>query len=180
MKKVMYSIVAIALVLTFTFFAVASGGSDAQTSGDGGNKKNETTTENAKIPAYKLGETVTVKTSDKEYTITITGVKETKKRNEFSDKQADRVILISYEFENIACEDDLYISDMDMKVYDKDNNILENYPATERKSASSVSQGRKGSGVIAYALNNANNYVEMEHYSNIFNSRPDCKFLLEW
>ena len=178
MKKIFYSLMSILLVASFMLFAVASGG-DAETSGDGESKKTDTE-QKAEMATYKLGETITVKNSSGEYKICFTNVKETTQRNQFSDVEAKRVILISYDYENISCEDDLYISSMDMKVYDKDSNILETYPATEEKSPSAVGKGRKGNGVLAYALNNDNNYIEIEYYDNIFNSTSDCKVQVEW
>ena len=67
-----------------------------------------------------------------------------------------------------------------MKVYDKENNLLESYPADGTKYGSSVGTGRKSNGVGAYALNSDENYVEIEFYDNMFNSSADCKFVLEW
>ena len=33
---------------------------------------------------------------------------------------------------------------------------------------------------MAYALNNDQNYVELEYYDNVFNSKYDSKFKIEW
>lgn len=178
MKKVLCAILSLLVVAAFMFFAIASSDS-AKTSKDDGsgttsaaNSKNEAT--------YKIGDSVKVKTSMGEYTVKITSVKETKSRNQFSDVKADRVILVSYEYENISYNDDLLVSDMNMKLYDKDNNLLESYPSTEQKFGSSIGTGRKSSGVDAYALNSKENYVELEFYGNMFNSKSDCTFILEW
>ena len=179
MKKKVYSVLSILLVFVFMFMAAASS-SDAETESKGDDKESASQAQKEEMPAYKLGEKVTIKTSTGEYWVRFSSVKETKDRNEFSDTKADRVILISYDFENVSYEDDLFISSMDMKLYDKDNNALETYPSTLANEAPAVSNGRKGSGVLAYALNNENNYVELEYYSNMFNSSADCKFVLEW
>lgn len=180
MKKVLSTMLSVLVVLTFVFFAIASG-TDAKTSSNGVDTTSEgKTSATAEIPVYKLNETVSIETSSGKYTVKVTGINETSKRNEFSDIQANRVILISYEYENVSYSDDLSVSDMNMKAYDKDNNLLETYPSTEEKYGSSVGTGRKSNGVVAYALNNENNYIEIDFYDNMFNSKADCRFALEW
>lgn len=180
MKKVICTMVSVALAGLFLFFAVASG-SDAETSSGGTQGAEETqTAAAAKMPTYGLGEVVTVKTSAGEYHVKITKVEETSDRNQFSDTQANRVVLISYEYENVSYQNDLSVSSMDMKVYDKENNLLETYPASGTKYGSSVGTGRKSNGIDAYALNYDENYLEIEFYDNMFNSSADCKFILEW
>lgn len=180
MKKTIYSMVSVLLVGIFLFFAAASG-SDAETSSGGTDSAAQTqATTAAQMPAYGLGEVVTVKTSLGEYNVKITKVEETADRNQFSDVQANRVILISYEYENVSYQNDLSVSELNMKVYDKENNLLESYPADGTKYGSSVGTGRKSNGVDAYALNSDENYVEIEFYDNMFNSSADCKFVLEW
>lgn len=178
-EKTLNSILCTLLVLVFMSMAVASS-SSAKTEGNKDEKSTSQENSQNEIPTYKLGEKVSIKTSQGEYWIRFNSVKETKDRNEFSDKKANKVVLISYDFENVSYENDLFISDMVMKLYDKDNNALETYPSKLEKSAPSVSKGRKGSGVLAYALNNKNNYIELEYYSNMFNSSADCKFVLQW
>ena len=128
---------------------------------------------------YGLNEDVYITNDSGEYRLKITGIKETSERNQFSDVEANRVVIISYEYENISLTDDLYISDYDFKVYDKDNNNLETYPA-DTKYSSSVGVGRKSSGEMALALNNNNNYMEVEFYDNMWNSSSDCIFKIEW
>lgn len=176
MKKAVSTILIIAVIFIYTLFAAASGES-AQTSTE---KSEQTTVAAEEKVTYGLNEDVYAKTSSGEVRIKITGVQETSSRNEFSDIKADRVILILYEYENISYSEDVMISDLNFKVYDKDNNSLESYPATEQKYGDAVGTGRKSSAVVAYALNNENNYVELEYYANIFNSSSDCTFVLEW
>lgn len=179
MKKLLSLIMAVVVVCSFAFMALGSG-SDAETSSNGTEENSSNSAGKSDIPVYGVGESVTVKTSSGEYTVKITNVKETLSRNEFSDVKADRVILIAYDYENISYENDLSVSDINMKVYDKDSNLLESYPATEGKYGSSVGTGRKSSGVAAYALNNENNYIEIDFYDNMFNSKADCRFKIEW
>lgn len=155
MKKLLSLVMAIIVVCSFVFMALGSG-SDAETSSNGTGTDASNTNAAAELPVYGVGESVSVKTSSGEYTVKITGVKETSERNEFS------------------------VSEMNMKVYDKDSNLLETYPATEEKYGSSVGTGRKSNGVAAYALNNENSYIEIDFYDNMFNSKADCRFKIEW
>ncbi len=154
--------------------------SDVTTSNKPSGNSNTTSKEEESKKVYNLNEDVYLKNSSgEEYRLKITSVSETNDRNEFSDVIANRVVLISYEYENISMEDDLNISSFNFKVYDKDNNSLETYPVSVTYS-DSVGKGRKTSGSVAYALNNDSNYLELEYYDNIFYSKSDCIFKLEW
>ena len=161
-RKITSSLLLILVGIMFMVFAVGSG-SGASTDSS----------------TYKLNDDINVKTSSGEYKLKFTKIYETSERNQFSEKQANRVIIIEYEYENVSKENDLYVSDLEFKVYDKENNQLETYPVTT-KSGGSVSKGRKATGSVAYALNSNSNYVELEYYDNMFNSKPDCKVVLEW
>lgn len=149
--------------------------SDASTSNDGSGSD----VNNQVKKSYGLNEDVYITNSNGEYSLRITGIKETSDRNQFSDKVANRVIIISYEYENISLNDDLYISSLDFKVYDKDNNILDTYPVTT-EYPTSIGTGRKAKASEAYALNISDNYIELEFYDNMFNSNSDCVFKLNW
>ena len=170
MKKIMF--IGISFVMLFILVGCDS---NAETSNSPSGSTN--TESNKKV--YGINEDVFVKNDSGEYRLKITGIKETNERNEFSDKVANRVVVISYEYENISMDDDLSIDDWNFKVYDKDNNALETYPVDVDYS-SSVGIGRKSSGSMAYALNNTNNYVELEYYDNMWNSKSDCVFKVEW
>ncbi len=135
-------------------------------------------TENA-ADAFHIGEEIYIKNSSKEYKLIVKTVEETNQRNEFSDTNPKRVIVISYEYENIAGSSDLYISEMDFKAYDADNNALSTYPALI-DYPQAVGAGRKGTGQMAYGLDSDKNYIELEFYDNLFNSKSDCKIILEW
>lgn len=170
MKKKTFLILVMFLVL----FNLTGCDSNATTSGTQGS-----TTPNVTKKTYGLNEDVYITNDSGEYRLKITKIKETSERNQFSDKEADRVVIISYEYENISLDRDLYISDYDFKVYDKDNNSLETYPV-DIKYSDSVGVGRKSTGEMAFALNNDNNYLELEFYDNMWNSSSDCIFKLSW
>ncbi len=144
-------------------------------------KEDSGTSSNVKeIPNYKINDNIYVTNSSGKYRFKITGVKETEERNQFSDTQAKKVIVISYEYENQTLQNNLYISSMDFKAYDKDDYILETYEVINYKYPSSVSTGHKETAEMVFALNNDINYIELEYYDNFFNSKPDCKIILEW
>lgn len=173
-KNVMMMVLCGAL---FMILAVGSS-SDASTSKDSGGTSGS---KNNKLSTYKLNEDIFITNNLGKYRVKFTSVTETSDRNQFSDIKADRVVIIEWEYENLTIEEDLLVSDMsNFKLYDKDNNKLESYPAGDTKTGGSVGQGRKTVASEAYALNNSNNYIELEFYDNIWNSKPDCKVYLEW
>ena len=171
-KKLINSLLLLLVGVMFMVFAVGSG-SDVSTSTSG----NKAST--GDLTTYKLNDDIYVKGNSGEYRIKFTKIYETKERNQYSDKTANRVVIIEYEYENISRDSDLYVSEMDFKLYDKENNQLETYPVNT-KYGSSVSKGRKNTASVAYALNSANNYIELEYYDNVFNNKPDCKVVFEW
>ena len=161
----------------FLTFALGSS-SNSSTSNESGGTSGST---NNKLSTYKMNEDIYITNNSGKYRVKFTNVKETSDRNQFSDTKADRVVIIEWEYENLTIEDDLLVSDMlNFKLYDKDNNKLETYPTGDTKYGGSVGKGRKTVSSEAYALNNSNNYIELEFYDNTWNSKPDCKVLLEW
>lgn len=178
-RKWLILLVALAIILIVGIF----GDSEENNYQEDRSNSNNTVVENKgskKEPKkYGLNEPVIITTSAGSYRLTFTGVTETSERNRYSDTQANRVILISYEYENIDSEENVYIFDSHFKIYDNENNSLETYPVSD-KAGESVSIGRKTNATMAYALNNNANHIEIEHYSNMFNSKYDCIFEIEW
>lgn len=131
------------------------------------------------LERYNINDDIYITNSDGRYRIKITNVSETSYRNSYSDVKADRVVIIEYEYENLTMDDDLYISQyLNFKAYDKDNNELESYPA-DTKYGGSIGKGRKSTASIAYALNNDNDYIELEYYDN-FLKDANCQIILNW
>lgn len=178
-RKWLILLVALAIILIVGIF----GDSEENNYQEDKSNSNNTVVENKgskKEPKkYGLNEPVIITTSAGSYRLTFTGVTETSERNRYSDTQANRVILISYEYENIDSEENVYIFDSHFKIYDNENNSLETYPVSD-KAGESVSIGRKTNATMAYALNSNTNHIEIEHYSNMFNSKYDCIFEIEW
>ena len=161
-------------VVYFTF-AVGSG-TDVTTTSKDSNAQSKT----SEIAKYKLNEDIYITNSTGKYRLKFTDVTETNYRNEYYDQTANRVAIISYEYENLTLPDNLYISSLDFRLYDQENNFLETYPAVDTKSPSSIGTGRKTTASEAFALNNDNNYIELDYYDNMFNSKADCRVILEW
>lgn len=169
MKKIIAFMLALGILLSMCGCTSTATVSDAQTT--------ESPAEEGK--SYTVGDEIFINTDSGEYKFTITDVEETDYRNEFSDKKPDRVIVISYNYENVSYNSDLYISDMNFKAYDKDNNSMDTYPVSSIEFPDSISAGRKTSGQMAYGLDSAENYVELEYYDNMFLD-SDCKIVLKW
>ncbi|MDU4830631.1 MAG: hypothetical protein E6X64_13390, partial [Clostridium perfringens] len=93
------------------------------------NKINEKTEEDKR--PLSIGETAYINDENgvKSMAITIDNVKLTDERNQFSEKEAEKVVVIEYTYENIADEENLYVFDSNFKVYDASGNVLETYPA---------------------------------------------------
>ena len=167
-------------VLVVLFLTIVCGCySNVETSNSpSGNGGSEST---SSIKTYGLNEDVYVKNSSgEEYRIKLTGIKETKERNKYSDKEAKKVIIIDYEYENISKSSDLYVSSLDFKGYDSDSTSLESYEVITYKYPSTISSGRKATAQMVWAVNNGTDKIELEYYDNMFNSKPDCKFNLSW
>ena len=141
----------------------------------------ETKKENSKDndEVYKIGDVIKVTTSEGSYTLSIDSIEETDERNQYSDTEANRVVRIFFTYKNIDMEENLYIFDSNFKPYDKDGVSLETYPV-DTTAGQQISAGRTTSGSMAFALNNDNNYIELEYYDNMFNDTKDCMIILEW
>lgn len=142
------------------------------------NDRQTTETTTKESMNFKIGDEIFIKKDSGEYKLVITKAEETAERNPFDKTNPERVIIISYDYENISYSSDLYISNMNFKAYDKDNNSMDTYPASVNYP-NAISAGRKASGQMAYGLNSAANYAELEFYDNMFMS-SDCKIILEW
>jgi hypothetical protein len=182
-KPVFGVIIAIIAILGLV---IGTSGNDAEIDNNGikvtaseSESKNEKKEEAKEVKKFGINETVLIETSEGNYKLTITGISETKERNMFSDKDPAKVVIISYDYENIDYSDSVNISDFNFKVYDKGNNSLETYPA-DTKYSDTISPGRKASASVAYGLDNTENYIEIEFFDNMFSSKSDAIFALVW
>lgn len=140
------------------------------------NKINEKTEEDKR--PLSIGETAYINDENgvKSMAITIDNVKLTDERNQFSEKEAEKVVVIEYTYENIADEENLYVFDSNFKVYDASGNVLETYPAGAEKYPQAISKGKKCTANMSFALNNESNNLELEFYDNMFNGKASEVF----
>lgn len=144
----------------------------AKASGD--DKKAEEQKQEEKV--YGVGDIYKYKD---DYSLKIDSVKTTKERNQFEDKKAKEVVIITYTYENLNSDKDLFIDSMAFKVYDADGNAVDTYPANIEKMPEAVSKGRKCTAQMAYAVNSGDT-LELEYYDNMFNSKKDTIFKLNF
>lgn len=130
---------------------------------------------------YKLKEAYYEKDDDgnKLMSVKINSLNTTKERNEFLNTKANKVILLEFTYENLNLSENLFISDSNFKVYDKEGNILESYPISSEKVSKSISKGKKCTASAAYALNSKSEDIIVEFYPNILDSKPSAIFNLK-
>lgn len=90
----------------------------------------------------------TVETEQGNYILTIEGARATEERNEFSDKEVKKVVILDYTYENISFGEkdgsDLYINEYAFQVLDDEGNVLDTYPVyDENRSAKETPVGGK-------------------------------------
>lgn len=152
---------------------------------DNNNKNNESNDEEVSSKnlnnKYKIKESYYEKDEDgnKLMSVTINSLSEIKERNKFLNTKANKVILLEFMYENLDLSGNLFISDSNFKVYDKEGNILESYPVDSEKVAKSISKGKKCTASAAYALNSKSKEIIVEFYSNILDNTPSAIFNLK-
>ena len=185
-NKKIFKIVFVVLIVVFALIGFFSSGT--KDSADSIGKDSDITSgvsnagkadKSKKIKTYGINEPLLINGSEGSYRVTITGIAETTERNMFADDKPNKVIIISYDYENIDYDGTTYVSEMSFKVFDKESTSLETYPASV-KSGESLSPGRKTSASMAYGLNSSENYVELEFYDNMFDSKASAIFALSW
>lgn len=175
MKKILNLGLIIMLVLTITGCSL-----DENKENTNENKKVENKdTKKEENNTYKLNDTIVLNNGDGTMNLKFLSVNETKKRNEFEDKQYKKIIFIEYYYENIDLDEDFYIDENNFKVYDKNNTILETYPLGDI-FATAISKGRNATHKIAYGLNSDDNYIEIELRSQSTGKSLNKKVILEW
>lgn len=175
-------IIAVVVVATVLIIGIIAGGDNTTNTVNDSNSASEQTTQSNDEKMYKIGDTVTMHTKRGDYSLKITGVRETSERNEFANEKPKKVILIDYEYQNISFDTDVVISNLYFKVYDNDGNVLTVYPAIDTKSPTTIGQGKKATASVAYGIDSDEKSVSLDFYDitleSIFNS--ECSFNLSW
>ena len=128
--------------------------------------------ETPQVYRFGLNETVPMTTTYGDYEITFTDAYFTDERNQFSDTQADKVLIVVYEYKNVSYvpdyTDGLFICEgLDYKVYGEDGFSLETYPASLPYYQDTVSVGRSSKGSEAFAVVGDQHHFEIELGSNV-------------
>ena len=109
------------------------------------------------IKEMTLNQPFNVQTEYGNYTLTIEGAKATDKRNQFSQKNVTKVVMLEYSYANESfgkeSGQDLLIGDTAFQVLDDEGNVLDTYPVSdENRVAKNTPVGGKCLGSVAYAL----------------------------
>lgn len=112
------------------------------------------------------------------YALTIVGVTETEERNEFSEKQVEQVFIMEYLYENLASEEEIYISEMEFKLVDEGGNMMNTYPVEAVHTPEYTPKGAKTLASFAVGAVEASGSIDVHYYDNFFSSEADARFLL--
>jgi hypothetical protein len=167
----------IAIILSILgIYMLFSDNNGTEVSSNDENSSISTSNSSNDVKTYGLNEEITIKTSQDEYTLVITGIKEMSERNQFSDKNFDQVFLIDYTYKNISSEDTLYISEMNFKIIDEQGEIGDSYPNSTSKDPQSITSGTTCKAQMVLGVNNKSNTIKLQYFDNMFNSKPDAIF----
>lgn len=129
----------------------------------------EPTQNKEELPTMELNKTYTVSGSNGKYNITIEGIRFTDKRNQFSDKNVEKVMFLDFSYENVDSTEEVYISDMDFKIMDDEGNVLETYPVSdENRNSQRLPIGGKCKASATFGLPKASKNLKVLYYDNMF------------
>jgi len=124
---------------------------------------------------YSVGDRIVF---DDEYALTIMGVTETAERNEFSEKEVEQVLIIEYLYENLNSDEEIYISEMEIKFVDEGGNMMDTYPVEAYHMPEYTPKGTKTLASFAVGTTAKSGSIVMHYYDNFFSSESDCSFSL--
>lgn len=172
MRKAVASIIAFFLVVGLA----GCGGSSVTSTGKLDPEAPMVEQSKPKTPSkpYRVGEKAVI---DDEYAITVLSVTETKDRNQFSDKVVAQVLIIDYQYENLANDNSaLYISDMNFKCVDEGANMCSTYPVSGRYSPEHTPPGARTLASMTFGTVTNSKVIKIGYYDNIFDSKPIAEF----
>lgn len=132
MKKFLSTLLLSTLLLT----ACSSGGSTATS--NSGNEETSQASSVEKQTSYKVGDTITF---DSEAAITVTSVSYTDERNEFADIEPNKVLLVTYNIDNLSDND--YLIGNEIKLY-VDGKKADTYPVAVILDSISANRSYEG------------------------------------
>ncbi|MBX9185677.1 hypothetical protein [Clostridium sp. K04] len=123
------------------------------------------------LTQMQLGESYTITTSDGDYNVAIEGIRFTDERNQFSEKPAEYVIFLDFNYENVSSTDEVYLFDSHFKVIDEQGNVLDTYPVSDdARGSKSLPIGAKCSASATYAMPTSSKTLKVLFYDNMFGS----------
>ena len=134
-----------------------------------------------KEPAPVVSDEATLQAQEGSYTLKITKVLEVEPNPKEADPpKAETVAIVVYEYTNDDIEHGLVISNSHFKAYDSRGKELQQYPQKDLFEPSDVGASGTFTASVAFALNNDDNYLEIEYYKDISSKKPDVVFEQEW
>ncbi len=127
---------------------------------------------------YKINEEAYLVSSDQSYSITITGIKEVKERNKFSDKNPAQVFLIDYTYRNIL-GNELYISEYDFTIIDQNGEVGDTYPNSISNYPKRIPEGTTCKAQMFLCVNNNSDKITLQYKDNMFQDNVDMIFELD-
>ena len=123
------------------------------------------------LTQMQLGEAYTITTSGGDYNVAIEGIRFTDERNQFSEKPAEYVIFLDFNYENVSSTDEVYLFDSHFKVIDEQGNVLDTYPVSDdARSSKSLPIGARCSASATYAMPTSSKTLKVLFYDNMFGS----------
>lgn len=117
-----------------------------------------------------------------QYSLKITSVYETTpETTDENAPEADRVVVVIYEYSNDDIEDGLVISSAHFKAFDKSGKQLEIFPQANLFEVGEISALGTHTASVAFALDrNASNYIQVDYYNDVASDTPDLVYEGIW
>lgn len=115
------------------------------------------------------------------YSLKITSVYETTpETTDENAPEAERVVVVVYEYSNDDITSGLVISSAHFKAYDKSGKELKVYPQENLFEPGEIGSLGTHTASVAFALNNKENYVQVDYYNDLASEIPDLVYEGVW
>lgn len=121
-------------------------------------------------------------TPEGKYSLKITSVYETTPQTtDANAPDADRVVVVIYEYSNDDIENGLVISSAHFKAYDKSGKELEIFPQENLFEPGEISTLGTHTASVAFALSGSSeNYIQVDYYNDSASNTPDLVYEGIW
>lgn len=115
------------------------------------------------------------------YSVTVTAVYETAPDTDEKDApEAEKVVVVVYEYTNSDIEKGLVIGSSHFTAYDKDGNRLLQYPQKNLFEPGEIGEEGTHTASVAFAFNSDENYIKIGYYNDISSDVPDSFYVKQW